>query len=285
MPATPPPSTALFRRPQPEDLEITYRRAELAELRAALTAREQQLAHLRDQLHSFEGRYIRQVGVLYIQLDEWEQRLADLIASRDPAAPATDGYWSAERLEEQARLAEAATSEPEPDPRPALDLQSLFREVAKRIHPDFADGPADELRRTRLMAEANEALRRGDAELLHRMIHSHDLRPHNETPAAELARLRSLIDQTQRDLCSLEVAFTALATSEMAQLRDTTVREALQGRDHLAEMAARVKGSIGVAMGRYEREASPNRRPAPIDPESLLTAESKPARFQRFAKR
>jgi hypothetical protein len=261
---------AIFRSPQPEDLELPYRRAELAALRAALSGRELELAHLRVQLHSFEGRYIRQVGVLYVQLDEWEDHLAELLASRNPAKPEaaepTEGYWTADRLAEQAI----------PEPEPVLNLRALFREVAKRIHPDLATSAQDERRRTQLMAQANDALRRQDADLLHRMLHGHDLVLHRETPAVELARILQLIAQTEADLAGLDAVFTALATSEMAQLRETTVRAALLGRDHLAEMAARVKGTIGVVMGRYERESSPNRRPAAIDPVSLLSADALP---------
>jgi hypothetical protein len=258
---------AIFRSPQPEDLELLYRRAELAVLRAALSGREQELAHLRAQLHSFEGRYIRQVGVLYVQLDEWEDRLAELLDSRNPAKPVStehaEGYWTADRLAEP----------PMPEPEPILDLRTLFREVAKRIHPDLATSAQDERRRTALMAQANDALRRQDADLLHRMLHGHDLLLRPENPAAELARTLRLIAQTEADLATIDAELTALAASEMAQLRETTARAALLGRDHLAEMAARVKGSIG----RYERESSPNRRPASaIDPASLLSAEAVP---------
>ncbi len=133
---------AIARQPKPEDAELFRRRAELANLRAALATREADLDHLRAQLNSFEGRYIRQVGVLYIQLDEWEERIAEL---HNPTQP-------------QAEI----TPEPEPqlDAEPdaaALDLKSLFREVAKRIHPDRARSAHDELHRNHLMAQANAA--------------------------------------------------------------------------------------------------------------------------------
>jgi hypothetical protein len=60
----------------------------------------------------------------------------------------------------------------------------------------------------------------------------------------------------------------------MADLRDRTVTAALEGRDLLAELAARVKGSIGIAMRRYELELGRIRRKQPaFNPEPLLTAE------------
>jgi hypothetical protein len=60
----------------------------------------------------------------------------------------------------------------------------------------------------------------------------------------------------------------------MAQLRTRTTRAALHGRDLLAELAARVKGSIGIAMRRYELDrARILRRQPAFNPEPLLTAE------------
>jgi hypothetical protein len=78
MPDRDPQRTAIYRQPTPEEAEFFRRRSELAVLRAALAHRETQLAALRSQLNSFEGRYIRQVGVLYIQLDEWEDRITPI---------------------------------------------------------------------------------------------------------------------------------------------------------------------------------------------------------------
>ena len=46
----------------------------------------------------------------------------------------------------------------------------MYREAAKRIHPDLATDPADRERRTRFMAEANRAYEAGDAEALQRIL-------------------------------------------------------------------------------------------------------------------
>ena len=286
-------TTAIFRYIPPEEFELTHRRRELAALREALAARELSLAHLRDQIHSFEARYIRQVGILYRQLDEWEERLAELRVSR-------------ETLEERDR-ARAAFREAHPDYDPTdpdspdietevpahdLDLRLLFRELAKRIHPDFALDALDAHRRTQLMAQANEAYRRNDAGVLQRMLDGYDangdsfaLYNARPNPAAELARVHALIHRVLEDIAAAENEITTLAQSEMAQLREQTALAALKGRDLLAEMAARVKGMLGNAMRAFEFESSPNWRPPVSDPESLLSAEVPPSRppvFQRF---
>ena len=55
-------------------------REELAFLQADLTDRELFLANLRAELAAFEGRYLREVGVLYAELDEWNAKIAELAA-------------------------------------------------------------------------------------------------------------------------------------------------------------------------------------------------------------
>ena len=254
---------AIARQPKPEDAELFRRRAELAVLRATLASREADLDHLRAQLNSFEGRYIRQVGVLYIQLDEWEDRIAEL---NNPTQPQPQAL------------------EPEPEPTPTaepdpatLDLKSLFREVAKRIHPDRARSAHDELHRNHLMSQANAAFLRSDADLLQRMLNGYDPSTDagdDQPAAAQLAHLTEQIAQTHQDIATLNAEIEALAASEMAHLRDRTKIAAQQGRDLLAELAARVKGSIGIAMRRYELELGRIRRKQhAFDPEPLLTAE------------
>jgi hypothetical protein len=254
---------AIARQPRPEDAELFRRRAELTSLRATLATREAHLDRLRAQLNSFEGRYIRQVGVLYIQLDEWEDRIAEL---HNPAPPQPEALVPEPEIQ----------TDPEPDPA-ALDLKSLFREVAKRIHPDRARNAHDELHRNHLMSQANAAFDRNDRDILQRMLNGYDPSTDSgddQPAAAQLARLTEQIAQTHQDLLTLDAEIEALAQSEMAGLRNRTKLAAQQGRDLLAELAARVKGSIGIAMRRYELELGRIRRKQPaFNPEPLLTAE------------
>jgi hypothetical protein len=61
----------------------------------------------------------------------------------------------------------------------------------------------------------------------------------------------------------------------MADLRHRTILAATEGRDLLAELAAQVKGRIGIAMRRYELDLGRIRRKeAAFNPDPLLTAET-----------
>ena len=87
-------STELILQHSPDDLALIERRERLAAVRADLAERESELAQLRAQLRTFEGRYLRQVGVLYADLDDLEARIAehevDLYDSDSARARAAD---------------------------------------------------------------------------------------------------------------------------------------------------------------------------------------------------
>src|ERR1017187_4692106 len=159
-------SGKITRRLKPEEEEILRKREELAAIRATLAERELELVDLRSQLAAFEGRYLRQVGTLYAELDDWKARIAELQARLDPSAAskahAEEAREQARQTHEDAHGKASETHEFTPSP----ELKSIYREAAKRIHPAFATDPADLERRTRFMAAANGAYEAGDADAI-----------------------------------------------------------------------------------------------------------------------
>lgn len=63
-------NTDIVHRLSPEEEELAKKREELALLQAELAERELYLTDLRAGLSAFEGRYLREVGVLYAELDD-----------------------------------------------------------------------------------------------------------------------------------------------------------------------------------------------------------------------
>jgi hypothetical protein len=248
-------SGQIIRRLRPEEEEILRKREELAAIRATLAERELELVDLRSQLAAFEGRYLRQVGTLYAELDEWKARISELLARLDPSAASKA---QAEDAREQARQtyadAHGKASETQ-DFTPSPELRRMYREAAKRIHPDFAADAADQKRRTRLMAEANRAYEGGDTEALQRILDEFQDGAdavEGEGIGAELIRIIRQISLAKTRASAIEQQLAALRQSEIALLKKQVEEREQEGRDLLAELATAVREQIELAKKKHE---------------------------------
>jgi hypothetical protein len=225
-------SRPIIRRLKPEEEEVLRKREELAAIRATLAERELELVDLRSQLAAFEGRYLRQVGTLYAELDEWKARISELEAQLHPSAASTA---QAEEAREQARQtyeeAHGEASEAK-DFSPSPELKRMYREAAKRIHPDLATDPADRERRTRFMAEANRAYEAGDAEALKRILDEYEDGAEavtGEGIGAELIRIIRQISLAKTRLSAIEQELATLRKSEIALLKKQAEEKRARG--------------------------------------------------------
>lgn len=239
----------------PDDAALLDKRKRLAAVRSTLAERESELAQIRAQLKSFEGRYLRQVGMLYAQIDELEARIAerevDLYDSDSARRHAEEARQRAQETHDAA-FGDAHEAE-EFDPPPSL--KTLFRDVAKRIHPDFARDDAEQRHFTLLMARANQAYSRGDAEMLQRLLDDHSevhASISGEGAAAELVRITRQIQHAERDIATLDTERHVLLGSELAQLHLDAEAAAREHRDLLTELAASLREQVADAQRRFD---------------------------------
>ena len=245
----------IIRRLKPEEEEVLRKREELAAIRATLAERELELVDLRSQLAAFQGRYLRQVGALYAELDEWRARISELEAQIHPSAASTA---QAEEAREHARQtfeeAHGGASEAK-DFSPSPELKRMYREAAKRIHPDLARDPADRERRTRFMAEANRAYETGDGEALQRILDEFQDGADavtGEGVGTELIRIIRQISLAKTRLSAIEQELASLRKSEIALLKKQAEEMQQKGRDLLAELAIAVREQIELAKKKHE---------------------------------
>ena len=246
-------------QPRPNAAALAEKREGLAAVRAALAEREADIAQVRCQLKAFEGRYLQGVGVLYAELDEIAARIAEReVDLYDSDSARRRAQEARERAQETHEAAFGADQEPEEfDPSPSL--KTLFREVAKRIHPDFAGDEAEQKHFTLLMTRANQAYSRGDAETLQRMLDDH-LEVNaamagggtDEGDGVTLLRLARQIQHAVRDIAALDREHQTLLQSEIGQLYTDAEAAAHEDRDLLAELAASVRERIADAQYRLE---------------------------------
>lgn len=249
----------IVRRLSPEEEELATKRAEFTALQTQLAERELYLANLRAELTGFEGRYLRSVGILYAELDDWNAKIAELLAEREQTHETRSAATQARTQAEDSRAVAHGITSQSSEFAASAELKSLYREVAKRVHPDLATDEADRNQRQRFMAEANEAYQRGDAESLRRILEQYEDSPDSVRGvgvAADLIRVLRQIKQVKDRLVEIETEIITLEQSDIAVLREKAYEASQQGRDLLEEMAERLQGRINSAKQKYEAEAA-----------------------------
>jgi len=245
----------VVRHSSPEEEELAAKREELGRLEAQLAEQELLLASLKAELAAFEGLYLRRVGVLYAELDEWNARLAELRAER-AATPETKTQAAEARAQAEeshsAAYGEAAQAQPM---IPSPELKKLYREAAKRVHPDTATDEADRARRERLMKEVNAAYAAGNEDAMRRILSELDSSPESVQGSgigADLIRVLRQLKQVRDRLAVIALELADLGETEIAKLKAKTDLAVAEGRDLLAEMAASIQGRVNVARQEFE---------------------------------
>lgn len=243
------------KRLTPEEEELAAKREELARLEAELADRELALASLKAELAAFEGLYLRRVGVLYAELDEWNARLAELRAEQAGTPEAkTEAAEARSQAQESYSAAHGEAAEVQPF-TPSPELKSLYREAAKRVHPDTAVDEKDRAQRERLMKEVNAAYAAGDAEVLRQVLADLENSPdavQGSGVGADLVRVLRQLKQMRNRMGVIEIEIASLSESDLAKLKVKADAVAAESRDLLAEMATTVQGRINVAKQQFE---------------------------------
>ncbi len=251
-------SAGIVRRASPEEEELAKKREELALVQAELAERELFLTNLRAELSAFEGQYLRQVGALYAELDEWNAKIAERLADQEGTSQARSAAAQARTQAEESNSAihgEAAAAQ---EFTPSTELKALYREVAKQVHPDLAIDEVDRHKREQLMAEANAAYQRGDAETLRRILEEYESSPESvqgEGVAVDLVRVIRQIKQVRSRLSHIELEIASLIDSDIAKLRAKVEAASAEGRELLNEMAENVRKRIAAARRKFEAES------------------------------
>jgi DNA repair exonuclease SbcCD ATPase subunit len=251
--------TDLVPRLTPEEEELAAKREELARLEAQLAEQELLLASLKAELAAFEGLYLRRVGVLYAELDEWNARLAELRAEQagtpEAKAEAAEARTQAEEAYSAAH-GEAAQVQPF---TPSPEIKKLYREAAKRVHPDTATDEKDRARRERLMKEVNAAYAAGNEDALRRILAGLDTSPdavQGSGIGADLIRVLRQLKQIRDRIATIEREIASLSETDLAQLKAKADRATAEGQDLLEGIASSIKVRVILVKHRVEEKST-----------------------------
>lgn len=218
---------------------------EVARLESLLEERRAELTELQEEMRQFKARYTRTVGSRLAELSDVERELRE----------AEDRLLGVEAAADEADNTEASASHQQHGEHGLpvrTAIRKLFWSVARLFHPDHAGDEHEARRRHSIMAEASRAYREGDVESLHTLLGDEQLQSYCATarPAEEEESLTDRLLSLKEELRTVEFGLKRLRLDGLFRLKLKTDAEAAEGRDALAEEAARIQRQIVKARRR-----------------------------------
>ncbi|MBI1355247.1 MAG: hypothetical protein GC160_12940 [Acidobacteria bacterium] len=245
----------------PPTRELQGRLALLGKVQGEADALEAEYEQARERIRDFEKRWKPAVGRRYLEVEGLKEK--------------------AERARRLLRLALAGRLEPSPEAealspetpqavfRPENELRSLFRELARRVHPDRAEDAEDRQRRHEFMAEASRAYRNRDHRRLQWLL-EHWMATPRIAPShaidSRIARANQKIAWARYRIQEMNHLIAELHGSPLAEMRRECEQAAREGRNLVAEMRVRVlddlaraQAELDAVLGEVDRLPDPAR--------------------------
>lgn len=266
----------------PEEIELNEKRKILAELLEEQSDREREFATIKAEIRLFERAYEQVLGGRIAELEQLEWQISGLLGSKERKEEHHKYFHTAEsgapfstgttrHLDEDIDITSKVAAE--------KSLKTLYRKVAKAIHPDLATDDEEKSRRQELMAVANLAYQEGDRSRLNKVLKEWQMGPETAKGidiGAELIRLIRRIAQTRQNIKDLIERIEELRSSDIYCFRQRVDDGLADGIDYLAEMAATV--DLDIAKAR-KRLAVLQGNPEPVEELKVPALETRIIRF------
>ncbi len=229
----------------------------LATLRPRLVEAEAELSERLAAISAFEFKLRSRIAKLTDKLDKLDAEIAELKRKMrwlgegwqtDPENEAA--AWAAG--ERAADSGEYRYRETPQEPRQTLgeeekvSLKQLYRQLARRFHPDMAVDEADREYRTQMMWAINAAYAVGDLEKLEQLLLEPDV-PHTIAIQSDVEQLELLtreLTRVQNRLQEIEDELALLDKHKSAVMMRRQEEVARKGRDWFAEVEAQLREDI-----------------------------------------
>jgi hypothetical protein len=228
-----------------EEQALRKRREELAELESRLAEREPALANLQSTMRAFEARYLGAVGERYDELAKIEKEIAKLqgleFDDEEPVSLADD--------EADAHVG-CGQNRFHSD-----KLKKLYREVARKFHPDLSSCPQERQHRHQLMVEINRAYETGAEDRLQDLLEAGEGFESVEiggSMSAEMILLVRRAAETKQRLAEIESEIEEATSSEIYKLKLRVENADEIGGDLFGDLIAQVDRQIKKARNRLE---------------------------------
>lgn len=232
--------------------QIQTLKLEIADHEKNFATLNAEVQDIQGELTDFKGRYDSLVEPIAARVRVVKEAIFDLEEKRKQDAMRKAGWNPPEgyvSVEEQYRRKWQKPREdahtvppvaPEIPPEPVnQDLKKLYRELARRYHPDMATSEEDRKRRTKLMAQINAAYADKDFEALQTLA-THPERVNVDEPLAVLVlrQLQQLSRLLRQQIFDLKQQRHNLLNCDLMKLKVEEKLLRRQGRELLKELAA-----------------------------------------------
>jgi hypothetical protein len=225
----------------PEEQELQRLESEQTELEEQVAAKEFELETLKIELSQFQYRYYQGPGRLYVELDEWDARVAMAEAGQHPDD--VDAQIRAKAAQEQAQRSaeEAGIVERTPPPPPEItpETKQAFRRAAKLMHPDRATTDEERDRRNVIMAKVNRAYEQGDLATIEKLIVEFGQDPEaikGDDIGARMIKAIRRTAQLRRRLLEAEQELAKQKQHELHELMSTIHETEAMGGDPIGDL-------------------------------------------------
>ncbi len=236
------------------DPEIRTLRAKISDRQDTVAELELELFDIRVSLEEFERK-------LEVRIRPLERQLTDLQAqnrkSRHDAERRAQWGKDLEQAPDVVKQFERAwtpgrqqikkpqkTSEPEKS-----ELKSLYRELAKRFHPDLTTDPEQKKWREEMMAAVNAAYQNQDLNALLELRQQPDRQPKlvSQTREELLAKMAAEVLRLDQLIAKLNRTMNELSNSSLAQLQLNVSMARQSGQDLLSQIGKDLELEIARA--------------------------------------
>ena len=216
------------------------------QLRDRLAQIEEEHATLRSELAAFQSDYLRLVGVVDLQVQELEAKILAIVAVRTGAVEDAAAADAAERRFRETTTAMSAIPAPA-GPPPDDDLKTLFRDAAKRMHPDLVADDAGRGHAEAFMKRLNQAYKAGDAEGIGNLVRQWETSPYaSARPIAGGGTAPALVAA----VAHAEARLAEARDSDLARLMEQAFQASMAGRDLLVELRQDAEMALDRARAR-----------------------------------
>ena len=239
--------TELILSREAEAQTLRQRREELQALETEIAVREPELIGLQTELLQFERIYLGVVGTRYDDLAEIEKEISRLqgldIGDEDDGGSgsiANDGANDAVGCGQNRFHADK--------------LKKLYREVARKFHPDLVTCEIERHHRHQLMVEANRAYETGAEDRLNDLLKAGESLESVSDVAmsAEMILLLRKIEEAKSSLAGIEADTANILASELYRLMRRIEAADTLGVNILNDLVSQVDRQIRKAKNRLE---------------------------------